>query len=422
MLKTKILSILRTTTIRQSLITTISIVVNGVLATVFYLSAAKVLGAHDYGLFSLSAVTVAIMSVVFDFGNDKGVVKFVSKYGPKSDKSYQILKAVLLTKLLSGVVFIILFSIFSRPLANLIFNQPEMSGLLPLTAFAFFTQLLLFFVTYYFQAAEKFLIWGFLFVNANLIRLILMFVVYASGLLNAYTTLFLFAITPLISFIIGLYFMKLDFLKIRIEWSIFKELFSFNKWAFGFSSVSSIGSRLDTFLSSQYLSLSAVGAYGLATQATLIMPNLVSALGAVSGPKFARFRNHKDNSSYLSKSTLFFTAIAIICGIILIPMGYLFMRFSGSNYLTGFIPSIILILSQVIFLAFSPLRDSLLYYYSRPDFIFWISIGHSLVTLISGLILLPIYGLVGAAISNLLGQAFLNLISGIMYLHLRRTT
>jgi len=73
-------------------------------------------------------------------------------------------------------------------------------------------------------------------------------------------------------------------------------------------------------------------------------------------------------------------------------------------------------------LAFSPLRDSLLYYYSRPDFIFWISIGHSLVTLISGLILLPIYGLVGAAISNLLGQAFLNLISGIMYLHLRRTT
>ena len=97
--------LIKTTTIRQSFITTFSIVTNGVLAAVFYLAAAKVLGAHDYGLFSLSAATVAIMSVVFDFGNDKGVVKFVSQYGPDSEKSGKVLKAVFFTKLASGSIF-----------------------------------------------------------------------------------------------------------------------------------------------------------------------------------------------------------------------------------------------------------------------------------------------------------------------------
>ena len=294
-----------------------------------------------------------------------------------------------------------------------------MASLLPLTAVAFFTQLLLFFVTYYFQAAEKFITWGFLFINANLVRLILMFVFLALGKLNAVTTLFLFALTPFISFLIGFSIMGLKFLKSRIDIEVFKELFSFNKWAFGFSSVSSISSRLDTFMTSQLSTIQNVGIYGLANQATFIMPNLVSALGAVTTPKFSRFNNHQANRSYLFKSSLFFLGIALICGVVLTPLGYIFMRFSGIEYLAGFLPFLLLILGQVIFLALSPLRDSLLYYYSRPDFFFYTSMACGVSTFISGWLLIPHFGLIGAALANLIGQIILNTASIGMYLRLR---
>ncbi len=133
-----------------------------------------------------------------------------------------------------------------------------------------------------------------------------MFVFLALGKLNAITTLFLFALTPFISFLIGFFIMGFKFFNSRVDITVFKELFSFNKWAFGFSSVSTISSRLDTFMTSQLMSIQNVGIYGLANQATFIMPNLVSALGAVTSPKFARFKNQQANRSYLFKSSLFF--------------------------------------------------------------------------------------------------------------------
>jgi O-antigen/teichoic acid export membrane protein len=136
------------------------------------------------------------------------------------------------------------------------------------------------------------------------------------------------------------------------------------------------------------------------------MPNLVSAMGAVTSPKFARFQDSSANRNYLLKSSVFFLATAVVCGLLLLPLGYLFMFFSGPQYLAGFIPFLILILSQVIFLAFSPLRDSLLYYHSRPDYFFWISLCHGFVTLVSGFILLPYFDLIGQMLLNLMSLGF----------------
>lgn len=415
-----LINLFKTATFRQSVITTASITFNGVLATVFYLLVAKALGVGEYGLFSLSAATVAIMSVVFDFGNDRGMVKFISKYGSESPASQKILKAVFLTKISTCIFFLVLFTIFAEPISVLLFNQPGMAKLLPLTALAFSTQILLFFVTYYFQAAEKFVTWGMLFITANFIRLILLFVLSSQKMLIAQSALFLFALTPFLSFLVGFWLMGWKFLKARIDKTVFSEIFSFNKWVIGFSSVSTVSSRLDTFLTSYLLPISSVGIYGLATQATLIMPNLVSALGAVTSPKFSRFNQASDNRKYLFKSTIFFLIIAVTAGLILVPLGYIFMSFSGPEYLQGFYPFLILVLSQVIFLATSPLRDSILYYHSRPDFFFWVSLAHGLITLVSGLILLPRLGLMGASLSNLAGQVLLNVASLSLYLRLSR--
>ena len=60
-----------------------------------------------------------------------------------------------------------------------------------------------------------------------------------------------------------------------LDRKIFKEIFLFNKWAFGFSAVFTVGSRLDTYLASYFTRLADVGIYGLATQSVTIVSNLV---------------------------------------------------------------------------------------------------------------------------------------------------
>jgi O-antigen/teichoic acid export membrane protein len=415
----KLSALFKTTTIRQSLITTTTTVINGVTATVFYLLAARVLEARDYGLFSLTTITTAVMTTVFDFGNDKGMVKFLAKYDRQSLRGRQMLKTIFLVKSASSIFFIAAFSLFPRQLALLVFNQPAMTPYMPFIAVAFCAQLLLFFVTYYFQAREKFIWWAASFIGVNTVRVVLALVLAATGRLDARNVILLFALTPFLGFALGLVNMGWDFIHARLEKSVLSELFGFNKWAFGFSSVSTVSSRLDTFLTSQLTSLNNVGVYGLATQATYIMPNLVSALGAVTAPKFSRFGDHQANKRYLVKASLFFGVIAVICGLVLVPLGYLFIAFSGPEYLAGFVPFLLLVTGQVIFLALSPLRDSILYYYSRPDFFFWTELGHGTITLVSGLILLPRWGLVGAGVSNLLGMLLLNSLSVWMYLRLK---
>jgi len=410
-LKNQIHKLISTATVRQSIITMGSIVINAVLATLFYLLLARILGSSEYGLVTLSFATVAIMTVVFDFGNDRGMVKFLSLYPSNTERGQKILKAIFLSKIFSSLFFIILFTFFSREIASLLFNQPAMAAYLPLTAVCFGSQLLFYFGTYYFQAQEKFLLWGGLFVGANFSRLVFAVVLAVFGRLDTFTALILFALTPLLSFSFAFYKIGPAFLRQKLTKNIFLEIFSFNKWATGFSAISTVSSRLDTYLTSYLSRLSDVGVYGLATQATLIMPNLVSALGAVTSPKFSRFKNPLDNQRYLLKSIVFFSAIAILSGVILLPVGYVFMLISGPEYIAGFIPFVILLLSQLVFLAFSPIRDSILYYYSRPDFFFWLSLLHGALTLAVGLFLIPRLGLLGASLSNLMGQLLLNLVT-----------
>ncbi|OGD08950.1 hypothetical protein A2397_05130 [Candidatus Amesbacteria bacterium RIFOXYB1_FULL_44_23] len=416
----KIRYALTTTTLRQSAITVFSTVANGGLAAVFYLLIARSLGPTQYGMFALIVATAAIMTVVFDFGNDRGMVKFISGFESQPKKIHQVLKFSFLTKLVSSTSLVIICTVFSKELAVIIFNQPLMTPYVPLIAIAFSSQLFFYFVTYYFQAKEQFVWWGLTFVGANFIRLILAVILLSQGRMDTAVAAWLFILTPILSFLIGIKKIGLDFLKVSIEKKMIMEILSFNKWVIGFSTISTISSKLDTYLTSYILKLSDVGVYGLANQAVIIMPNLVSALGAVTSPKFSRFDSREHNQSYLTKSLLFFGLVSLASVIVLLPIGVGFMVFSGSEYLAGLFPFVIILLAQGLFLALTPIRDSILYYFSKPQFFFWAGLVHGAITLLSGALLLPKYGLVGAGLSNLLGQTFLSLAAVIYYLKLSR--
>ena len=417
-MKDKIKGILKTATLRQTVITLMATGANGILAVVFYLTVARLLGAADYGIFTLAYTTMVIGSTVLELGTDRGLVKFISKYRQDRNTRLQISNLALMIKLTVGILVLFLSYLLPGPLAALLFHRPELGYIIPLIAWGIIGQQLFFFSFYYMQAYQKFIWWGSLMVGSNLLRLVLVFSLFYTRSLNTYNVILIWALTPLLGFFIGLITIDKGVFTVKNSWSRLKEIFHFNKWVSAFSVVSSVSSRIDTYVTADLTNLSSVGIYGLGSQAVAYLPQIIAAVGAVTTPKFASFSNADHNRRYVFKASLLSLGIALLAALAMIPGGLILFYISGRQYTGGFLPYLILLLSMLIFLVTGPVRDSLLYFFNRPQFFFWASLGNGIVTIITGILLIPSLGILGSALSNLFGQLFLSVLSVSLYLRL----
>jgi len=394
----------KTTTFRQSLITTVSTFANAVLGALFYFFLARFLGAEKFGVFTLSATTIALISSIFDFGSDQGLVRFVPKYKKEKQKQKEVIKISLFLKIIFGFAAIILASLGANFFSAIFFKKPGFSYIFPLIGVGVLTQLLFSFSTSLSQAFERFFLWGGLLVGTNLTRFLIVLLFLVFGFLSVESSIFVYILIPLFGFLASLLFFERNFLFEKISFERLKEIFSFNKWVFAFVLVAAIGSRLDFYFSARFLNLSQVGIYGLALQVVSALPQLTSAIGVVTSPKFSSFSNLRENISY-TKKTIFLTSFsAFLASVFMIPASFFVFKFSGQEYLQAFSPFLILLLSMALFLATSPIRDSIIYFFGKPEFFFFMGIFHLLVVSLASIFMIPKFGILGSALSVFLGQ------------------
>jgi O-antigen/teichoic acid export membrane protein len=330
----------------------------------------------------------------------------------------QIARLILTIKLIVGFSVAAVTLIFAEPLAVLLFHKPELTTVMPLIGFGLLSQMLFYFAFYYMQAHEKFVWWGSLLAGSNLLRLLLAFILLFLGRLNAYSATALWALVPLGGFLLGLFAIDKRVFTVKNYWSRLPEVFKFNKWVTSFSIVSAVSSRVDTYVTAQLVALSAVGVYGLGTQAVAYLPQIILALGAVTSPKFASFSDADHNHRYVRKTTYLSIGIALLAAIAMIPGGFVLFYLSGRQYTGGLTPYLVLLLSMLIFLITSPIRDSLLYFHNKPQFFLWAGIGQGIITIVTGIALIPRMGLLGSALSNLAGQLLLSTSAIVLFLRL----
>ncbi len=411
----RISHLIHTHTIRQTAVTLVATVISGVFAVTFYLLLARNIGSSEYGLFTLATTTIVILSTILELGTDRGMIKFISHY--RNDRTARLQVSNLALKIKVTVGFVItFFCIFSAHwLSVVLFHQPEMTPLIPLIGIGLLCQQLFNFALYYMQAYEKFFWWGSVLAGTNIARFIFLIFFWRIGWLNAYISTALWAVIPLFGFILGLFKVEREVFTVSGSLSRLSDIFHFNKWVTAFTVASSVSSRLDTYLTSGLASLSAVGVYGLGIQAVSYLPQVMNAIGAVTAPKFASFSDHSHNRRYVLKATLLSGGIALLAAGVMIPGGYVLFLISGRQYTSGLVPYLIVLVSMLVFMLGAPVRDSLLYFYNRPKFFFWASLGSGVVTIVSGLLLIPPLGIIGSALSNLAGQLLLTLSAVVVY-------
>ncbi len=402
----KLTAIFQTQTWRQSAITVVSTFLSSGLGAVYYLLLARLLGPAQYGLFSLVIATIGVVFPVADLGLGQSLVRFVG--ANKTDRKYfPFVNLALKTKLVSGAMSLIIFLGLSSFIARFIFQQPALISLLPWVGLGVLGQVLFSLTIAIFQGTQRFELWGGFQVGTNFIRLLL---VLPLVLLTKFSTGFalgVFVASYFLGFGLSLLFVDRKFLGSVPTGSQVKLFWDFNKWTAAVGVLAAVASRIDILLTARFLSLAQVGVYSLATMMVAFLPQLASAIGAVTTAKFASFNDPESSKKYLGKAMWFVGGISLLVALAMIPAAGIVIWFAGkSDYAAAFGPFVILLLGLVIFLFTNPIRDSLLYYHAQPQFFFWMSLGQAIAVLSVGWFLIPLWGVTGAALSFVAGQIF----------------
>jgi O-antigen/teichoic acid export membrane protein len=398
--------ILKTATFRQSSITFLGTVINGLLGFAFIGITAQLLQPSQYGLFVLTTTILIAISDIFDFGTRSGLVRYVSKYLKENKElAFKFLKFTLEFKLIVAA-FVTIGGWFLAPIISInFFGKPELIlplqigfiGVISLSAFSFSIATL--------QAFQRFWIWSGIQIGTNLLRLLIIFSLYYVGNLSLENTLITYVLIPFLGFIFSFLFIPRKFLFVKKESGVVSELFNYSKWIGAFVVLAAISARLDVFIVGKLLSTSELGIYGIANQLSMIVPQIVVAISTVIAPKMAQMGTKKELVEYYKKTQLMVLGLAGL-GLLGIPISFFVIPLLWQAYI-GAIPIFaILLIAMLIFLISIPIHSVIIYYFGYPKLFFWLSLGHLLIVAIFGWVLTIKFGLMGAAAAVLIGMVF----------------
>ncbi|OGM13220.1 hypothetical protein A3D84_05185 [Candidatus Woesebacteria bacterium RIFCSPHIGHO2_02_FULL_42_20] len=400
-----ILSSLKSATFHQSAITFLGTAINGILGAVFYILVARFLGPASFGLLMVTITLLTLISDIGDLGTDTGLVNFVGRNIKKKPfKAYRFLKLGLKIKLMVWLIVLGVGFVFSDQIALLLFKKVELTNPLRLAFFGVGGFLFFSFITHALQGMQKFWAWSGIQIGTNAVRVVIIIILLVFGIFNLTSTLTVYIATPFLGFLVGMSILPKKFLRVDKEMSVGAEFFHYNKWVAAFTLVAAVSSRLDTFISARLLSAFEVGLYSAASQLTVIIPQIVVAMGTVISPKMASMGNKEVFVKYLKKTQIMILGVAFL-GIVTIPIvAFLVPYVFGSEYLGSIPIFVILFLGELIFLISVPVHSAVFYYFSYPRLFFWLSLVHLTITVVGGLYLISLYGVLGAAYIVVIGN------------------
>lgn len=177
--------------------------------------------------------------------------------------------------------------------------------------------------------------------------------------------------------------------------------------------------RLDLLVMAHYLDTEAIGWYSVAMAIAMTLWWLPSAVAQVLIPHISALDGMAGNSltPKLSRISLFFSGLAGL-GIILI--GLPAVRFLFGRDFTPAFPALAILVPGMVIFSIGKLLAGDLLGRGKPQYAMWISVIGMIVSLISNLILVPIWGIIGASIAASINHAMVGLL--FLYQFLKETS
>ncbi len=367
-------------------------------------------GASEYGIFSLGVTILGVITIGCLIGLDRGITKFVSHYNAKNDKI--MIKSYINTSLKITAIWSIIIGIFLFFLSDIIsiniFNKPELSIVLKifsvLLPFYILGQMFISIMTAYQKIKYVTFISIFQYGLTLLLLIVLMFynVSNISGALA-------YALAFIISGIISLFIVKLrifNFFDKSIKTvDVSKSLRNFSLPLMFNNFVEYLIISLDMLLIGYLLTSPDIGVYSAAYVTTQLISLLPAVLMWVFAPAlsdlFAKNLHKEAKEIFIQSSRwIFIIAIPVVSFSIFFSRSIMNSLF-GHEYLSGSLAFMILSIS-IFILSLSSIERKSLEISNHPKKLLYYSLFAFIINLALNLYLIPLYGILGSAIANII--------------------
>lgn len=369
---------------------------------------ARSLNLHDFGLF----FAVYSFVIFFSFFRDLGIGNSLAKHIPEfiAKKQYEKIKSSIITgciiQFIAAVIFITVFFVFSDFLAKNYFKDPTSGLILKILS--------LMYILLVFDDTLKKVFLGFqridyvtyIEIGKNIAFFAGTIILFYLGL-GIYSPIYGYLVsTPIIMAIMFPVFLKL--------YPFFRYTISFNKEItkkivmFGIPTMMiGIGDRIisymDILILTFFVSLEEVGVYNVVVPTAILFLYISRSAAQVLYPLSSELaaKNEHKKLAFLLYETQKFSFVILVPFVLLLmcfPELYLSTMF-GASFIAGK-TALIIMLIGVLFFGIAKINFSVLAAYGYPGKVAQILITASAINIVANIILIPKYGISGAAIGT----------------------
>ena len=372
---------------------------------------------EEFGLFYAVLTFVTFFSVFRDLGLSQSLTKFIPEFLVKKEyeKVKSSIKFVFIANIIISILLAALFILFSSFLADNYFKSALAKPVLIILSLYFvlysiYTVFISIFVG--FQKSRLYSLDLFL---RNLFVLIGIFVFAGKGV-NSPAFAYLFSlIFGAIIFTVFL-FRLFDFseYKQKISKKLAGTLFRFG-FPLMFATVGFIIiSQVDTLILTYFRPISEVGIYNVVLPTATLLNMVGSSLALAMIPLISEFWVSK---KYLEVKSLI-KSVYQRAFIIIVPIGFIIFVFSdfvlkvlfGESFVSGSLALKILSIGAIFF-SFAIVNNSILVAVGNPKKVTITILVAAVINLVLNLLLIPTYGLAGAAVATMVSYIFVLLLS-----------
>lgn len=320
----------------------------------------RILGASNFGLYSLANTIVSVITIITSFGFPSSIVHFVAKEKEKGNIGSMLwfIKKTLKFTLLISTLLMLMLLIFSKFIA---FNFYKKEGLfIPLIGLS----LSIPFISLY--NVKSSILQGFMQIRKRVFLEKIAHPLFYSTLLlillffrrDFYIVLFFFVLSALIVFILSSYWVREVLKNFSVEGyneQHYRELFSFSLPVLFLNFLSFFVLQSDIIVMGLFLEPREVGIYAIASRLALGVGMPADSLGASLAPHYSALTGKNDReglSSLYKTSTRWIFTFSSLISLILLFGANLILSLFGKDFSEGRLILFILTFGQLFSAAF----------------------------------------------------------------------
>lgn len=376
-----------------------------------YMLIPRYYGVEAFGIFNLIFALLMIATVISRLGLDTYVVRMIPSFELKDETLALFLKAILKTLFLSSFVVCLLLLASSNLINNYFFKSIDASHYLLILAFMVFPYTFFNVLVEVFRGLDDIQIYAFFrnFSQNFMVFILLCISIFSSWMFDPVYILYAAILIITLSLSLTLYkFLKHKEIKLYLKGKYEEKILKHSYPMFLAASVMFLMGYTDSFMISYYLDEYQVGIYNACIALSMMLVFIPMSIGGYISPKIAKA--YSDNNAHEIK-TIFQDSMKIIF-LVTLPI-FITMYLFGEFFLTLFgdafsVATLTLLLTNIAFLsqALTGPVGFILNMTDNQHIFMRILIVSLLINVLFNMLLIPIYGINGAAIALLLSMFF----------------